>query len=517
MPEFPARALLCAVALISASTLATSAGEISVTLQGGGPVLRGQVLDFDGTTLRILTEHGPVSLDFARVDCDGADCPDPVAHVPELRLAGAASIGQRLLPALLESFAEAEDLQLIRRADAPGTRPLSQTHDLFSTMRRTPILTVTTDFRGDDAGLLALMRGAADATLSFAQIEDPDFRNLPLGFDAFVAVASDPVPVPELPLDALARAVADARRGGAPGWSTLGGPNRSLRLHLRNSKVPDPLETGVQPIEERAGNNHDNPAIRQHISHQGLLRAVDADPHGLGITLRSAVPARKGLPLRDRCGTSIAPTPDALRTGAYPLTQPLWLIVPRQRISAIAYRFLRHATSPAASAALRSAALVDFAPLQLDGAAQMPRLLRTIDLVRDHGELETLQRMARLMARTDRLSLRLRIEPDTPFDETMAAAELAALAHSMRTGTPDPARVWLIGFSAHSGSQEEIGQRARMLAEGLRQRLMDVLDPGPGMPRPRIEGFPAWFLPDCTAPDSANAGAVERVEVWVER
>ena len=78
-------------------------------------VLEGELLSRDGELFRIETDQGPVTLDTGRLRCSGAGCPDPAKMVARAHIGGTTDMIHRLIPALLEVFADLNGLDYIRR------------------------------------------------------------------------------------------------------------------------------------------------------------------------------------------------------------------------------------------------------------------------------------------------------------------------------------------------------------------------------------------------------------------
>ena len=88
------------------------AQDVTLTSRDGGVQLSGQLLTYDGEFYRIATEFGELTLDGSGVQCTGPGCPELSAYVARLSVAGAALAVDRLLPALMTSFARVQGYDL---------------------------------------------------------------------------------------------------------------------------------------------------------------------------------------------------------------------------------------------------------------------------------------------------------------------------------------------------------------------------------------------------------------------
>ena len=121
-----AAARICLAAGLAIFTVATptQAENVQLTARTGATALTGELLNFDGTTYRVATPYGIVTVNADAVDCEGPGCPGPDGFVSDWMISGASDSTRALIPRLIEAFAAEEDLGFVRQAE-------DATHELY--------------------------------------------------------------------------------------------------------------------------------------------------------------------------------------------------------------------------------------------------------------------------------------------------------------------------------------------------------------------------------------------------
>jgi len=82
-----------------------AAQDVTLTSPDGSVEVNGTLLGFDGEFYRVETIYGELTVDGSGVNCAGPACPDLQNYVAELSISGSSTIGEVLMPALIEGFA----------------------------------------------------------------------------------------------------------------------------------------------------------------------------------------------------------------------------------------------------------------------------------------------------------------------------------------------------------------------------------------------------------------------------
>ncbi|WP_234992047.1 phosphate ABC transporter substrate-binding/OmpA family protein [Roseisalinus antarcticus] len=492
-----------------------------MTAREGGLTLRGDVLGFDGLYLRLRTDAGEVTLDYAAVTCDGAACPDPATHVPDLRLSGAARMGEVLMPALIEGFAFAEGYAARREEDSAilfsyviSDRATGQDLHRFSFR-----LTTT------DEGFADLLSDAADVALSVRELRPAEReaglaaglgdlalaeRSRIIALDGLVPIVSAAQDRQDIDIDVLSRAYA----GEIDNWSEIGGPDREMTLHL-----VDETEGHAQGFVDRVvavGGASLSDRVIHHVDAAALAAAVSADPGALGIVPYRAYGDARPLAMAGACGRSSAATLETLKTEDYPLTMPLFLYLPIRRLPPVAAEFLGWLRTERAQFIVRRAGFVDLGAEPIPVAAQGQRFAGAIEVAGPEITLADLQQMVRVLGRRDRLSTTFRFEVGSTRLDAQSRSNVYQLARAIRDGTYEGQTLLLAGFSDGVGVAAANRALSGARAESVLRELVAAL--GGSLP-PRVRVRTAAFgeaLPMGCDDTEWGRQTNRRVELWVD-
>ena len=108
------RAAVLAALFISGLLAPALAQDVTLTSRDGKVSVNGTLLSFDGEFYRIESIYGALTLDGTGVTCAGVGCPNLETYVAEFSIAGARPMGEVLLPALVEMFADQSGMQVRR-------------------------------------------------------------------------------------------------------------------------------------------------------------------------------------------------------------------------------------------------------------------------------------------------------------------------------------------------------------------------------------------------------------------
>ncbi|KAA9007155.1 OmpA family protein [Histidinibacterium aquaticum] len=482
----------------------------------------GRVLGFDGRYLRLGTESGEVTLDYAAVTCEGEACPDPETFVPELRLSGAPRLGEVLLPALIEGFAFAEGYAVSRDEEGPGrfTYVLSETPEGPPVQRFSFRLTTT------DEGLEDLLTEKADVLLAVRELRADEqeaaqvagLGDLGAPEQARIVALDGLVPIVSPGREREAIDLTDLARvfgGEIDDWSDLGDAPGPVRLHLG-----DPMGGEMQGFAERvvrAAGLELSADIVVHPSPRSVAAAVAADPAALGIVPYQSYGNARPLAVSGRCGRQAEADLLSLKTEDYPLTLPLFLYLPRRRLPDVTTEFLAWLRTERAQFVVRRAGFVDLGAEPIGIDAQGQRLAAAILEAGEEVSLGTLQAMVRRLAGRDRLSTTFRFEEGETRLDAQSRSNVYQLARGIRDGRHDGKVLLLAGFSDGRGPALANRALAAARAEAVQQELVTAL--GGSLPegvRVRTVAFGEALPMGC---DDTGWGRQinRRVELWVER
>lgn len=512
--------LLRCVALFLFLVRPALAQDVTLSSPDGAIMLSGSLLTFDGEFYRISSDYGPLTVSADGVRCDGPGCPDLAAYVADLRLTGAPSIADALMPRIIEAFALSRGFELTDAFDADGARTMT-----LSRIDGSPVARFSLTSSSTDEAFLALLNDEADLALTLREplgLEEraADAANAGgqslaerarvIGLDALVPVTARSNPMAEISPETLAAVFS----GALTNWSDLGGVDAPIRLHL-----PHPGSGLAQAFAARMfddGMGPRAPAITRHSDLRDLSDAVARDPMALGLTTLSEVGNARAMALAGSCGFAVAATSDTLKSEDYPLTTPLFLFTPNRRLPRIARDFIGFLETAQAERVIRRAGYVSQSVTRTPMEEQGRRLSNAILAAGSEVTLADLQRLVSRMNTATRLSPTIRFSGGASTFDAQSRSAISRLARAIEQGMFDGRTLIFVGFSDGAGRASANLALSRNRADTVRRAVMEAAI-GADLDRLtfRTTGFGEAMPMAC---DSSDWGAAinRRVEVWLE-
>ena len=463
-------AAFCAALLLSAGP--ARAQDVTLTAPDGAVEISGTLLGFDGEFYRLRTQYGELTVDGSGVLCNGPGCPNLENYVAELQISGSATLGQVLMPALLEAFALRSGLNAERVTlyDRHFRYDLSDKADARLVGRFAFRLTNTdegfADLLADEADIVMAQReidtyeARLAADIGLGDLRGPN-RSRVLALDALLPVVAPGNPVGTISFRDLARVLA----GQIDNWAELGGVDVPISVHLREpgAALAQVVETRLMgpPRLSLASN------VQRHATNDALAQAVAADPFGLGMASFSKMGNTRPLVLTGTCGFSLRATRRTIKTEDYPLTVPMFLYLPARRLPRLARDFLTFTRSPAAQIVIRRAGFVDQAPEEVPVDLQGDRFANAISAAGSDVSLADLQQMVRVLTPMVRLTTSFRFEAGSSLLDAQSRSNVQQLARAIEAGQYDTRRLAFVGFSDGQGPAEA--------NRGIAQRRADAV------------------------------------------
>lgn len=494
------------------------ADNVTLRSADGTTAIAGRLLGFDGEFYRLDSGFGILTLDGARLSCDGAGCPDPAAFVAEVTFAGARAMGAVLMPALVEGFAVRNGLSLTRDTDAPGRF----TYALRS--RREDRVVARFHFKLSDPaeGFADLLTETADVVLSTREILPAEAalarqagagdltaaRHARIvGLDALVPLVPVSNRLRGIAMSDLARVLS----GDVTDWADLGAPPSPISLHLPAAALGyDAMLSEMADVPRLSAN-----AVR-HETTQGVAAAVAADPSALGVGAYSERGNAEALPIVGPCGAVAAASRQSLKTEDYPLTAPLFAYTPARRLPPLARAFLAYASAPAAQPVVRRAGYVDQLPEPVPLDAQGQRLAAAIASAGTDVGLRDLQQMVAALTGLERLTVTFRFEGGASTPDAQSRSNVEFLAEALDRGLYDGRRLMFAGFSDGQGPAATNRRLAGARAEAVRDAVAAAADLRGARP-PVLQAAAFGEAMPMACDETAWGRRINRrVEVWVE-
>ncbi len=169
-----------------------------------------------------------------------------------------------------------------------------------------------------------------------------------IGFDALAAYVHLSNPIPRLSLGQLRSLWADDGRPGLR-WGDVG-LEGDLATHPVTLFGLNEASTAHAFLGSRVlgQGHHFRPGVRGQPSRAAVLAGVAQDPTGLGFAHLDGAGGVRAVPLSEEGREAVLPTRESVRSGAYPLSRPMFVYVrkdPKQGFEPIVRKFLRYVLS----------------------------------------------------------------------------------------------------------------------------------------------------------------------------
>lgn len=512
-------ALALALPLAVSGEATAQANTVILKSNDGFTQLQGQLLDFDGSTYTIQTGLGRLQIDALQVSCEGEACPKDEMFGAQFGIFGSNTIGDQLMPALVEGYAFSLDADLER--EIGGTENESVLRIKHLDGREMAMIDMKahgsgTSFEGLAAGLAAIgmsSRPARDSdieTLTAAGI--PDLRDGPnehvIALDGLLIIVHPDNPIRALSLIDIAEIFA----GEITNWSEFGGLDLPINVYARDdqsgtwdtfkSLVLDPNGLEVSPAAER----FEDSAL--------LSDTVANDLGGIGFVGLAYERAARALDLRQDCGIVSKPTSFAMKTEEYPLSRRLYLYENPASNTAHARNLVQYALSDDAQPVIEDAGFVSLALESRPISEEGERIVYTITSEEEFS-LPLMREMLTELRSAERLSMAFRFTPGSSRLDPQSLRAVQRLARQIEAGEFAGQELLLVGFTDSIGQFDLNRQLGIRRAEGVRDEIVAIVGEGALQNSPVIvQGYGELTPVGCN--DSFNGRfANRRVEVWV--
>ena len=516
------RALGVTATLGLAATMAwAQSGDRAVTLKSfdGFTQLRGNLVEFDGATYTIETVLGVIDVDALQVTCEGEACPEDILFGAEFGVYGSNAIGEQLMPALIEGYADSLEASLVTElGQSTSARTLRIVNAEGREMAAIDLQTSGSSSAYDGLGAKAAeigmsSRRASDADIAklaqggIGEIRDTENEHI-LALDGLIVVTHPSNPISAISLEELALIFS----GSVTNWSQIGGQDAPINLHALEDasgtyQTFDALVLAPYDLALARG-------AKRYRSNIRLSDAVATDRNGIGVTGMAFQRAANALPIRQECGILSYPTTFAMKTEEYPLARRLYLYTPQGKMSAHAKRIVDFAMSDAAQPLIAEAGFIDqnveSATLNQDGARLIHALVGEEEL-----QIGLLQSMLRELREAERLSITFRFTPGSSQLTPKSQIDARRLARDMANGRYAGKELLLVGFTDAVGqfslNQGLSVRRANVVLDQLRAAVA----PGALNSQPiTVQGYGELMPVGCNTTFEGRT-VNRRVEVWL--
>lgn len=454
------------------------ADDVTLTSRDGSVEITGTLMGYDGEFYRVDSEFGMLTLDGSGVVCEGPGCPNLQGYIADISISGARTMGEVLMPALVEAFGARNGYRVQRQIvdDTHFGYTLTEASNERIAARIRFRVTSTSegfaDLLADEADIVLSSRQATQTEIRLADeiglgdLSDPKRRKI-IAFDAIVPVVSPDNRLSDVSLDVLAQIFA----GKITNWSELDGPDAPISLHLRDDMSGLSSEFVRRVLRPSKVQLSDQITI--HTSNSDLADVVARDPFAIGIGAQSEIGNAKPLVILGACGLPTVADATSMKAENYPLTTPLFIYTPARRLPRLTREFLRFVRSDSAQSVIDRAGFVNLRLEELAVADQGQRLANLIDFAGDEVSLDDLQRLTRRISGSSWVSLVFRFEQGGIKLDAHSLSNIDLLVQVLERGDFDERRLMFVGFSDSQGSAAANQRLSLRRAEAVRDALLD--------------------------------------------
>jgi phosphate transport system substrate-binding protein len=524
------RKTTCVLASLFALVPHVMAAEVTLRMRGGAFEVKGELKSYNLKTFVITSPGlGTLSLDAARYECVGENCPSGVVE-PRMAVApplaavtttwvGDSVIGSEFMPRLVRAYAQtigatvatnvgSDPRNVEMRLTGPGGRFLGQ---------------VNVQRPGVPQGFVALAKKQADVVFSSRSILPEEEQmmaqagtagmQLPgsqhvFGLDALVVLVARENPVVSLTLDNIAKIFA----GEVTDWSEVGLPPGPITVYAPTADMGTWTAFESAVLAPR-GLKITNNAVRLAHASEWSDR-VAADPTGIGLNSIAYLRKAKPVNIETSCGIVTPPSVFGAKTEEYPLARRMYFYTPGQPANALARALLDFALSPRGQDVLKEARFVDQSAETLPFISHTGRIAVALNAPAEDFDPELMRRLIEDIRASERLSLTFRFAGGASLLEERSRQDMQRLRAIMQRPEMAGKSVLLIGYSDAVGSFAANLALARKRAQSVRAALYP-----PGTPAPTnvavLERAYGELAPVACNDTNEGRALNRRVEIWI--
>lgn len=471
--------------------------QVTLRLTDGSFSISGQIIDFDAEFYRLSTDIGDMTLAADTVVCEGAACPDMSLFTPIIKISGASTLGERLIPALIGAFAQSKGYTITASATGDRTAVITLVDDELMMAEFHLTLSTTGE------GLADIMFGNSDIVMS---------RRLPSEAENFVlssaykGPASDPLRTYVIAWEHLRLYTTDDTSTGALTIDELLGMVGTSNALWPRSELSVRLSGDLDSIT----------ALRQQfgITDEPPLLAdpTDVQPGDLVVTPNLSLPL-KHVELSATCGRTFQHNDFSI--SAHPLNAPIYLFTPSRHMPAFVREFLTFSQGTEAQTIVRKAGFLSRDSGEVQMASDDSLLLQAILNSDDDTKVRDLREVVETLFGAGRLSLTFRFEDGSRTMDAVSKSNLNFLAELLADEKYQDREIIFAGFSDNSGAADGNKQLSLQRAAVVRDATLAKLAGADFQPAQlELKGF-GEVLPIACNTNEWGKAQNRRVEVWI--
>ncbi|MHA3916159.1 substrate-binding domain-containing protein [Halovulum sp. GXIMD14793] len=506
----------CLLALSICFGHTAAAQQVRLDSINGTASISGELLEYDGVNFKVQTPVGVFSVNAATVVCSGAGCPNLDALPSVFAISAPPGLAALLVPDIITTYGEDQDADVFQ--DLAGDN--SSAFRIVSSDGQEQA-DITLNARSSTEAIADLLSGQSAIAVSDRAVTDQEqaafeqsgkgsfgaSNEQMLALDGLVVVVAPENPVRTIDPQSLAKVFS----GEVVNWSQLGGASAPIEILVpgQGSSAMDALQTSVL-----APNGKSLGAQLQVVEDGFVSDLVLNNPNAIGIGTFSTLRNARALSIAGLCGLPIEASVFTIKSGEYPLVQPVHLYFARQSLPLHARQMLDYAKNDFVQSIVLDSGLVDrsVSTRSIDSHGQ--HLISAITDVRDTDTLVAVQRLFGNLSEAERLSTMFWFPPSDTRPSDTLSEQAQALAAYFNTIDMTNKEIQVLGFSDRLEDTTESADLSRQRAETVRDLLVQAGGNAPWLGNVRTFGYASIAPLGCNDDESGRA-LNRRVEVWL--
>jgi phosphate transport system substrate-binding protein len=450
----------------------------------------------------------------------------PVGAPAEFGVQGSNTIGERLMPMLIEAFGA-------RKFGVTPTTKLAASEEQQITLKTAsgPAAVIDLKSHGSGTAAPALLDGKAVIAMASRRLNADEQKKLAdrfqtdilapgnehvLALDGLAVIVNPDNPVRQLSLDQIARIFS----GEITNWRDVGGSDTPINIYRRDNKSGTFDTFKALVLAPSGGVKRDmSSQAKSFESSEALSNEVAHDTGAIGFIGLPYVGKNTALAISSSCGIASGPSKFSIKNEEYPLARRLYLYTLGAPANPLAREFLDFALSDEAQPTVTDAEFVNQAIDFEDDDAQGRWAREAVnDPARTLGDDKPIpvaasRAFSRAIGDMHRTSVAFRFEKGSAQLDNRALQDVARLARYLASPAIAGKRYFIVGFADSTGGWQSnlrlSAQRADAVVDELRKA-------GVRAPKGNVASF-SYMAPVACSDSDAGTARNRRVEVWIAR
>lgn len=511
---FLSTTLLVAPALAQADTVRLFSENNNIDIQG-------EFLELSEGAYVIRTALGDLHISAEGVRCEGNACPSEKSDVQTVVLRGSSTIGQTLIPLLVEGYAAEQEGAVDVKPTQSGNETLaiisanagfgdeigrylvhsSATVDAFTALeyQTAQIGMASRRISRDEARVLR----DADAGNMISPSQEHIFA-----LDSMLVVVHPDNPVRSLSMEQIR----EIFTGSINNWNQVGGEDAPIVVIDREGWSA----TRKTFSEAIFGDPDALKGLRNAIivdDGEHAASSVSDELGAIGYLSHANRRATQPLTLISDCGLAMSPDSFSARTEEYGLLQRLYLYNRENGHNPASTGFLDYALSEAADPIIQKAGFFD---LQIEVKTQAPdsgRASQLNDPTADSYERRFMEEMLAEMVEYDRLSTTFRFQTGSSRIDERGRTDMARLVTFLED-VPEGSEVLFVGFTDDVGTFDANRKLSLQRSESVLAEMREFVGDDLSQITWRSTGYGELAPLQCNTGNKGR-GINRRVEIWL--